>query len=161
MYGLRNRIRAVLEDVMPLVPALTNLLTGHIDSVVSVAWSTDGRRIASGDRDGSVRLWSTSSGKQLYELLHYPSRGRIRCVAFSPYNHLAAYILSKHSHDPNCRSIVVWESLTGNPTGLLGRDGDRHTSITFHPRLLTLLSGSWNENLTLWDLDSGDQVDVM
>ena len=47
---------------------------GHEDQVVSVAFSPDGSRIASGSRDNTVRLWDASSGQELRVL-----RGREQC----------------------------------------------------------------------------------
>src|SRR5205823_5914868 len=34
------------------------LLKGHVGPVLAVAWSGDGRKLASGGTDGSLRLWS-------------------------------------------------------------------------------------------------------
>src|SRR5437867_1982910 len=36
--------------------------TGHSDYVSSVAWSPDGKRIASASGDGTVQVWNASSG---------------------------------------------------------------------------------------------------
>ena len=48
-------------------------LTGHTDWVTSVAFSPDGKRIASGgrDNDNTVRVWDAATGKPVGQ----PSRG--------------------------------------------------------------------------------------
>ena len=43
-------------------PRLT--LKGHTDRVTSVAFTTDGKILASCSYDGTVRVWDTATGKQ-------------------------------------------------------------------------------------------------
>ena len=49
---------------------------GHTDAVTAVAWSRDGRHIASGGRDQSVILWDVLSGEVV-------SAGGVECFAVS------------------------------------------------------------------------------
>ncbi|MES1912805.1 MAG: hypothetical protein MHM6MM_005027 [Cercozoa sp. M6MM] len=42
-----------------------NTLKGHRGHVLAVAWSPDGRRLASGDKHGTVKVWCARTGKCL------------------------------------------------------------------------------------------------
>jgi WD40 repeat protein len=57
-------------------------LTGHGDSVTHVAFSPDGKRLATASDDKTARLWDAASGKLLAELTSH--KDRVRHVVFSP-----------------------------------------------------------------------------
>jgi WD40 repeat protein len=59
-------IQIQLHDANTL--AFRRKLTGHQGRVVSVAFSPDGERLASGDYSGGVKLWDTATGEELIEL---------------------------------------------------------------------------------------------
>jgi WD40 repeat protein len=54
----------------------------HTGRVLSVAFSPDGSRLASGGDDRTIKLWDTASGQELRTLKGHTSH--VRCVAFSP-----------------------------------------------------------------------------
>jgi WD40 repeat protein len=53
----------------------------HNGSVVAVAFSPDGRMLATGSSDNTTRLWDVATGKELQRLEH---DGSVDVVAFSP-----------------------------------------------------------------------------
>jgi WD40 repeat protein len=57
-------------------------LTGHSGLVVALAYSPDGRTLASASADGTARLWDLAKGK-LTATLQSPA-ARAHCVAFAP-----------------------------------------------------------------------------
>src|SRR5260370_5481869 len=58
------------------------VLLGHTDEVFAVAFSPDGKMLASGSSDQTVRLWDPAAGKELAVLKGH--KESVRCVAFHP-----------------------------------------------------------------------------
>ena len=76
--NFNNTVRLLDAETGTLVATLK----GHIDSVRSVDFSHDGRRIVSGAEDGTVRIWDTRHGQLLSSFVGRD--GTISSVAFSP-----------------------------------------------------------------------------
>src|SRR5215510_14022487 len=54
----------------------------HGGPVLALAFSPDGKTLASVSGDGSLRLWESATGKEVRRFLGH--RGEVRCVAFAP-----------------------------------------------------------------------------
>ena len=63
-------------------------LSGHADAVLSVAFSPDGKQIASGDEVGEIRVWEAASGYEMF-CPHQRHMGSINAIVFtSDGNHI-------------------------------------------------------------------------
>jgi RNA polymerase sigma factor (sigma-70 family) len=56
---------------------------GHIGEVLVIAFSADGKRLASGAADGSVRLWDVATGKPLHVWRGHQARQPVRLLGLT------------------------------------------------------------------------------
>jgi WD40 repeat protein len=113
----------------------------HPCLVNCVAYSPDGRRLASGSSDGVAKIWDAETGR---ENLAFHQAGGIAGLAFSPDGRRLAAAAGDNI-------VKVWDVTTGNEALVLRGHKDSVASVAFSPDGWRLASGSGDGAVKLWD----------
>jgi WD40 repeat protein len=130
---------------------LERTLTGHSDSVWSVAYSPDGQTLASGSWDKTIKLWNVKTGNLLQTLTGHSDQ--VRSVAYSP----DGQTLASGSSD---KTIKLWNVRTGNLLQTLTGHSDS-VWLAYSPDGQTLASGSWDNTIKIWDVKTGNLLQTL
>ena len=126
----------------------------HAWSVLSIAYSTDGKTLASGGNADNINLWDANTGELLRTLKGHDDD--VESVAFAPDGNT----LASGSSD---KTIKLWDVTSGELLRTLEGHKDKVLSVAFAPDSNTLASASGNDDKTikLWDARSGELLHTL
>src|SRR5262249_11186522 len=111
-----------------------------------IAFSPDGQRLASGGRDGKLRIWEVRSGRLIRSLGGRPGNG---ILAFSPDNRFLARALKADGR------IEVWDGNGEKKLLLLARHAGEVVSLAFSPDCRRLASAGLDQTVKVWNPVTG------
>jgi WD40 repeat protein/tetratricopeptide (TPR) repeat protein len=138
---LEGLFRANLAAWRPHLHALRHTLP-HPAGVSAVAWSPDGRTLATACWDRTTRLWDMGTGKPRGEPVRHEKW--VTGLAFSPDGKT---LLTVGNH-----KVVTWEVQTGRRLAELSHNGTVLTAAVFAPDGRTILTGAADGKARFWDL---------
>jgi len=135
------------------VPPELVIQTGHSSRVNCAVFAPNGRWLATGAADNSIRLWDTESGLEL-RALHGHSNW-IRSLAVSHTGEL----LASGSND---RTIKIWNVTGGGrePLTLTGHTAPVE-SLLFMPDDKFIVSGGGDRTVRIWNASSGQLTQTL
>jgi WD40 repeat protein len=131
-------------------------LTGHSNSVNSVAISPDGQILVSGSDDKTIKIWQLSTGEELRILTGHSES--VNSVAISP----DGQTLLSGSRD---NTIKIWRLSTGEELRTLTVHSDSVNFVAISPDGQILVSSShtvvsdiYDNTIKIWQLSTGREL---
>lgn len=124
-------------------------LRGHDDVVFSLAFTQDGKQLASASFDHSVRLWDVATSALLKEFHHHSDF--VYAVAFSPDGKR----LVSASKD---RTVALIDIETGKSVFTFSGMEQDIMAVAFHPDGKSVISSGFEASIYWWNTQTGERI---
>ena len=129
-----------------------SVFTQTFGSILSVAFSPDGKFLATGDANAEILLRKADTGQELLTCQGHINW--VRSVAFSPNGQTIA----SASDD---QTVKLWDVRTGHCLNTLQGHTNWILSISFSPNGQTIASASDDQTVKLWDVRTGHCLNTL
>ncbi len=126
-------------------------LRGHSRSVLCTALSPDGRYLASGSSDKTIRIWDPRTGNEL-------KRIAVNYMVFDLDFSKDGKILASGGSD---NTIKLWDVNTGNLLQVLSGHTDGVNGVHFSPDNQRIASSDFSGFIKIWDTQSGKELHTL
>jgi len=123
-------------------------LSGHSNYVSSVAWSPDGKRLATASYDETAKVWDAATGKELLTLSGHSNY--VFSVAWSPDGMRLA--------TGGDNTAKVWDTNSGKELLTLSGHSGPVSGVAWSPDGKRLATGSWDKTAKVWDATTGKEL---
>ncbi len=124
-------------------------LHGHSDVVCGVAYSPDGKHIASASADKTIKVWDSATGQEVLTIQGH--RYFVCDVAYSPDGtRIVSGSLDK--------TVRVWDAATGRELLTLNGHTKPVNSVAYRSDGQQIVSGGYDNTLKVWDAKTGREL---
>ena len=128
---------------------IINTFSGHTDWICSICFSPDGRKMASGSWDKSIKIWNVSTGSLISTLTGHTEM--VNSISFSPDGNY----LASGSGDS---TVILWDINYNYPKKVIKGHKDGVNSVCFSPDGSMIASGSKDSTIKLWNVNTYAEI---
>jgi WD40 repeat protein len=126
-------------------------LCGHTGAVWSIAFSPDGRFVASGGEDGAIKIWEAATGAEVQTLRKHSKR--VWSIVWSP----SGRWLASGSLDG---ALILWDRKTGEAVPKWSSPRGSVLSVAFSPNGRRLAAACGDCEIRIFDLEREEPVSI-
>ena len=130
-----------------------NFMSGHSDSITSVAWSPNGKQFLTGSSDGSAILWDTEHKLMIRKF--YIEREPVIGVAITSKGR---FCLTQSSNDDSTYTIKIWDFDTGEYLRILDKQYNIVKSTIITPDGRFFITNSLGEARKVYNFETGEYL---